>query len=505
MNNKKLLPITLLTTFFLAACTNTGGSGSKPIVLPEEHEDGHHTFTIDNLTELQSGWPAAAEGKAGLQKTFDISVFTDSVEGNPDLEMNNKNLELISSDPKVLSVSGFTATSGVVGEATIAVRYYETVQHFKFTVSETLPEPGVKTGLSITQILADCPDHDKDLIYEATGVVKGWHSKDSWNQYGEFDLADPADPASFLYFYSSWVNTTAEPAKFNWDGSTGQYSYEYKARNVLTADLTKDLKIGDTVTINIIYAKQYSNFYGIFKSVTPGAVVECTSVELNKTSLTLTEGGSETLTATILPENCNQTASWESSDPDVATVSNGTVVAKKAGDATITVTVGSKSATCSVHVDTDVSTDIALTIATLGAKESAYSDSEAAVDVKGVSWNYTELGNYGDGLQWRTKNSKSTSIWNSSATTSSIASITFTWNKKKTIPSDADKIVRYQECINVEFANNADFTSAQTMKVTFTDSMDPVTLTAPAGMTFVRMTHTNKGASLYLDDVTLKF
>lgn len=499
MKLKKLLPITILASFLLAACTNNaGGGGNKPIVLPEEHADGVHTFTINNLTELQAGWPAAGN-EGGTSRTFDISVFTNGTEGNANKEMQDKNLELISNNPKVLAVSGFNATAGVMGEATIAVRYYETVQHFKFTISDTLPEPQKITNMSITQILADCPDHDMSQIYRATGVIKGWHSKDAWNKYGEFDLADPEDPTKFLYFYGSWVNTTAQPASFDWDGSAGKYTQKYTERNVLTENLTKDLKIGDTVVIDVLYAAQYSNFYGIHVSNTPAAVVEATSVTVAPKTLTLTVGQSEELTATVLPENCNQTASWSSDTESVATVDNGRVVAKGAGDAVITVTVGSQTDTCAVHVDADTSKDIVLTVDALGSTSSSYSDSTAAVDVKGVSWNYIELGNYGNGLQWRTKNSKSTTIWNSTAM-SAVKSVTFKPNSKQSI-FDAGK---FTDAITVEFANNADFTDAQTLKVSFVTDGESVKLTPNAGMTYVRMTHADKGASLYLDSITFE-
>ena len=84
------------------------------------------------------------------------------------------------------------------------------------------------------------------------------------------------------------------------------------------------------------------------------ATVGVSGVSLNKTSLNLTEGGSEALTATITPTNAtNKAISWKSSDTGVATVDNsGNVTAVKAGSATITVTTtdGSKTATCSVTV-----------------------------------------------------------------------------------------------------------------------------------------------------------
>ena len=82
--------------------------------------------------------------------------------------------------------------------------------------------------------------------------------------------------------------------------------------------------------------------------------VAVTSVSLNKQTLSLVEGNSETLTATVAPSDAtNKAVSWKSSDASVASVDNsGKVTAVKAGSATITVTTtdGSKTATCSVTV-----------------------------------------------------------------------------------------------------------------------------------------------------------
>ncbi|MBR5255149.1 MAG: Ig domain-containing protein [Bacteroidales bacterium] len=81
-------------------------------------------------------------------------------------------------------------------------------------------------------------------------------------------------------------------------------------------------------------------------------VVGVTSVSIDKTSLSLTEGESATLTATVKPDNAtNKTVSWSSSNSSVATVdAAGKVSAVAEGTATITAKAGEKSATCSVSV-----------------------------------------------------------------------------------------------------------------------------------------------------------
>ena len=76
------------------------------------------------------------------------------------------------------------------------------------------------------------------------------------------------------------------------------------------------------------------------------------SVSLNKISLSLEIGESETLTATASPSNAtDQALNWKSSDNSVASVSNGRIMAESVGTATITVeSSNGKSSTCSVTV-----------------------------------------------------------------------------------------------------------------------------------------------------------
>ncbi len=121
----------------------------------------------------------------------------------------------------------------------------------------------------------------------------------------------------------------------------------------------------------------FATIYGCEKEETNGGTqtVAVSGVSLSKTTLSLVEGGSETLTATVAPSNAtNKAVSWKSSDAGTATVdSNGKVTAVKAGSATITVTTsdGGKTATCSVTVTAKevVVEGLAIDPATLEIKE----------------------------------------------------------------------------------------------------------------------------------------
>ena len=81
--------------------------------------------------------------------------------------------------------------------------------------------------------------------------------------------------------------------------------------------------------------------------------VPVTGVKLDKTELSLYTGESALLNATVEPDNAtNKNVTWESSNPDVATVADGVVTAVKEGEATITVTTtdGEYTATSTVTV-----------------------------------------------------------------------------------------------------------------------------------------------------------
>ena len=76
------------------------------------------------------------------------------------------------------------------------------------------------------------------------------------------------------------------------------------------------------------------------------------SIELNRETLSLSEGSNYTLVATITPATASTTINWSSSNEEVATVENGVVTAVAPGRATITASTadGKISDTCEVTV-----------------------------------------------------------------------------------------------------------------------------------------------------------
>lgn len=80
-------------------------------------------------------------------------------------------------------------------------------------------------------------------------------------------------------------------------------------------------------------------------------IIHVSSILLNPTSISITEGQTATISATISPSNAsNQKVIWSCSDASVATVNDGVVAAIKSGAATITAKADDKIATCDISV-----------------------------------------------------------------------------------------------------------------------------------------------------------
>ena len=173
------------------------------------------------------------------------------------------------------------------------------------------------------------------------------------------------------------------------NGGTGQ---------AVTKDNNKDYDFdvevadGGTVTISTTYTGSGKSFWIksiVFTKASSGGTVAVTGVELDEDAITLNEEETQTLTATVSPENAsNKNVTWESDDESVATVANGVVTAVGAGDATITcksVADETKYAECAVHVNASPYTKSTLIFtAACGGTGTADDDAEWAVTSDGA-------------------------------------------------------------------------------------------------------------------------
>jgi hypothetical protein len=154
------------------------------------------------------------------------------------------------------------------------------------------------------------------------------------------------------------TTTAGADIYYTTNGSTPSKSNtKYTSKIAITSATTiKAIAVKDGMTDSDVLTAVYT--------ISGSGTVPVSGVSLDKTTLTLTVGSTETLTATVAPDNAtNKNVSWSSSNTSVAIVSNGTVSAVTAGTATITVTTaeGTKTATCAVTVNAATLVSIAIT------------------------------------------------------------------------------------------------------------------------------------------------
>lgn len=138
---------------------------------------------------------------------------------------------------------------------------------------------------------------------------------------------------------------------------------------------------------------------------------------------------------------------------------------------------------------------IDLTPTSLGIAGAGYADGEVAVD--GVNFGYTEIGDYGNGIQMRTKNEKSSAIWNTVAIPGNITKIVLTYNADKKTYDNPD-------CFSFTFGSAADALNAEVKLSTVADQKE-YTVTAPEGeYTFFKMLHTYN-YSFYWDSIKVYY
>lgn len=206
------------------------------------------------------------------------------------------------------------------------------------------------------------PDDDKDIAVTAVSLNKTSLTLEVGESY---TLVVNVSPSNATDKSITWSSTNSSVAAI----SGGKVTAKSEGTTTITAEAYNGKTATCTVTVNEPASE----------------VIEVTSVSLNKTSLTLEIGESETLTATVLPSNAtDKSVTWTSFAQSIATVANGKVTAIGSGTATITATTSNgKTATCTVTV-TNPYADFSFTLSGNGYALTGYSgmDTEVVVPAK---------------------------------------------------------------------------------------------------------------------------
>lgn len=255
--------------------------------------------------------PTSAELTEGESVTITATVAPS--------DATNKNVQWSSSNPDIQVSNGTVTTSFKPGAATTSV--------------------GGRLVLGKGTITATTEDGGKKATCEITVFAK-------INAVSSITLSE-----DYLFLekgQSYQIKATVQPD----DATDKTVQWESSDTSVATVDQNGTVNAIGSGKTNIT-----ASAGGKSATCAVTVVIPVTSIELNKTSLTLEKGTSETLKATVSPQDAtNKEVKWSSSDISVASVDqNGHVTAIKGGDATITASVGSFTATCEVSVFVPVS------------------------------------------------------------------------------------------------------------------------------------------------------
>lgn len=215
---------------------------------------------------------------------------------------------------------------------------YEAGFLFSQFVSRTIPiEEGRETIVSYAnQNIRHAVPEDK-LSYGGAFKV-----------YANYTKGDSVDTKIF----DAYVFVKGRPATLGAYKSDGGSTY-VKVNGIPTALNSLEMDLG-ALDLGLHHLEVYTganttaNFSGFILNKAPE--VSCTDLNLDKTELTFTGPGEQTLTAIVRPSNCTETVVWSVDNAEVATVSNGVVTAVGDGSAIVTARCGDYSINCNVSV-----------------------------------------------------------------------------------------------------------------------------------------------------------
>ncbi len=225
----------------------------------------------------------------------------------------------------------------------------------------------------IILLLIGCTKKNYTITFDSNG---GTSVNDQKINKGE-NASEPTDPTRDGYIFEGWYLDEDFTKPFDFDTKIDKNTKLYaKWTKVDGSTCTKTCGEGyvlDKENCKCITEEEAKTTTTTTKAdgnkTTNKRTYRVTSVSLNKSSLRLVVGDSETLKLTINPSYAtNKNATWKSSNENVVTVKDGKIVAVGPGKATVTVTVDGKTATVEVEVITQDQANMEQALASMNPK-----------------------------------------------------------------------------------------------------------------------------------------
>ena len=296
------------------------------------HSSNESIVTVDengNIKAVKAGSATiTAEASNGKTATCTVTVKGIPVDG---ITLSQSALTLTEGENATLTA---TVTPANASDKTVTWSSNDTaVATVDATGKVTAVAPGTATiTAKAGEKTATCTVTVKAKIIEVTGITLD-KTTATLTVGDNLTLTATVAPANATDKTVTWTSSDAAVATVD---ATGKVTAVKAGTATITANAGEKTATC-TVTVN-------------------AKTIAVTGITLSRTEVTLVEGKSLTLTATVTPTDAtDKTVAWTSSNPAAATVdTNGKVTAVAAGKTTITAKAGDKSATCDVTVEADL-------------------------------------------------------------------------------------------------------------------------------------------------------
>ena len=284
-------------------------------------------MTVDKVTDTGSATiTGTLTGVLKAVKVLVVYIGSDNTAmASLKTTLEGQNLEMISIDDINKAVKGMLATQSGTLEAVSAAADY------RYAYADLKIAKGKATFKNTVTLPSMTAVWKVNLTTDGTTATALQAKKLVVTADKETVTADLGTGTNYMFYLAFIPN-----------GST---NYSFTATDADNKEYSCDLTLKKALETGYYYKSTLT-----VKVPTVGV----TGVTLNKTTLPLTVGDTETLTATVAPTDAtNKAVTWTTSKESVATVdAEGKVTAVAAGEATITVTTtdGSFTATCTVTV-----------------------------------------------------------------------------------------------------------------------------------------------------------